>query len=234
MLSERFTTLLRIMRWRWSLSAARKGHLTVNRNLLRHLGLSTCIALMLSLAVTASIRAEPEHAHKAQFLVASSSLLDPMFARTVIVMLSNDEAGALGIIVNRPAPATIAGAFPHMDRAAGRTDALYLGGPVQPGRIFVLLRSGEVPPAAELVVPGVYVSTRQPSFDHVLANNWPAKRFRVLAGYAGWAAGQLQNEIERGDWRLFPVTETALFDVPAEHLWDTLNAQSQGQWALAR
>ena len=195
-------------------------------------GTPTCIAFILSLAVTASVWAESEPDYKAQFLVATPSLLDPMFSRSVILLLNNDDKGALGIIVNRPTPATIAQIFPHIEHAAGRTDNLYLGGPVRPTRIFVLLRSAEAPPATEMVLPGVYVSTRQPSFDHVLANNWPAERFRILAGYAGWAAGQLDSEIERGDWRFFPVTEAALFDVPAEHLWEALNAQSQGQWAL--
>ena len=189
------------------------------------------IVILLALLVTLSVRAQTPDTTQVQFLVATPKLVDPTFARSVILMLNDDEEGALGIIVNRPTPATIARVFPHIEHASERTDTLYLGGPVQPTRIFVLMRSDETPPAAEPVLPRVYVSTRQPSFDHVLANKWPAARFKVFAGYAGWGAGQLASEIERGDWRYYPATEAGLFDVPVEHLWEALTSQSRGHWA---
>ena len=223
--------LLRIMRQPCKLIGIGLCHSTVGREMMTRFGRPTWALFVLSLTVTLNAFAETEPDKKAQFLVATPSLLDPLFSRSVILMLNNDDEGALGIIVNRPSPATIARTFPHIEHATERTDSLYLGGPVQPTRIFVLMRSMEAPPAAEYVLPGVYVSSRQPSFDHALANQWPADRFRVIAGYAGWGSGQLGNELKRGDWRFFTATESALFDVPAEHLWEALTAQSRGQWA---
>lgn len=198
---------------------------------MRNIGIQGIRATWVALLVVFCASAQPVTVDKVRFLVATPTLADPTFSRSVILMLNHDEDGALGIIVNRPTPATLAQVFPHLEHASDRTDTLYLGGPVRPTRIFVLLRAEEAPPAAEAVLPGVYVSTRQPSFDHALANNWPAERFRVLAGYAGWRAGQLETEVERGDWRFYPASESALFEVPAEHLWEALNAQSKGQWA---
>lgn len=192
------------------------------------------IALMLALLTMLSGAVTADETHEAQFLVAAPSLADPTFARTVILLLGHDDEGALGIIVNRPTSATIARVFPHIDHATKRSDRLYRGGPVQPKRIFILLRADEPPPAAESVLPGVYVSTRQQTFDHVLTNEWPESQFRVVAGYAGWGAGQLDNEVDRGDWQFHPASEPALFDVPAEHLWDALTAQSRGHWVFAQ
>ena len=168
---------------------------------------------------------------KGHFLVATPKLGDPMFGRAVILLLEHDDRGALGIIINRATKTPVARVFPLPAEARQRSDRVFVGGPVQPKRIFVLLRATEAPPAANAVLPDVYISTRQPAFDHAFKNDWPVNRVRVIAGYAGWSAGQLENEVKRGDWRFYPADAKFVFDAPPARLWEVLNALTRGQWA---
>lgn len=193
----------------------------------------TCVLAVAACVVTSAGVRAADRTWQGQFLIAAPKLADPIFGRSVILMLEHNDTGALGIIINRRTEVPIGKVFPLPHVAKDREDPLFVGGPVQRQRIFVLMRAEQSPPAATEVVPDLFVSTRQPALDHVLEESWSGDRFRVIAGYAGWSAGQLESEVKRGDWRFFPASAELVFDVPPEHLWDALNAQTRGFWAVA-
>jgi putative transcriptional regulator len=159
-----------------------------------------------------------------QLVVATPSLLDPNFARAVVLLLQADEDdGALGLVLNRPTGTDVAEVLPDWAPLSGRPAVVFSGGPVQPQAALCLghRRLGGPPLAAyaELEgVPGGSVGTvdldSSPS-DLVSA----VGEVRLFAGYAGWAPGQLEAEVEEGAWWVFDALPADAFDVHPEQLW---------------
>ena len=137
---------------------------------------------------------------KGQLLVATPLLREPTFARTVIALLEHDDAnGAVGVVLNRPAQIDVSDAVPTVVDLVTPPAVLFDGGPVAPTTAIAL---GLAEPDAE---PEGWVAVVPPlvtvDLDHdpaLLATT--LRRLRVFAGYAGWAAGQLEEEIEEGAW----------------------------------
>lgn len=155
------------------------------------------------------------------FLVALPQLQDPNFRRSVILLTSHADDGAMGFVVNRPIPATVAEVLEGLDLPwMGPTDApVWSGGPVGQQSGFVLYGESDADDeAAEEVVPGLWLSA---SLDTLRTLGLrPPPRFRLLLGYAGWSPGQLENEVLEGAWMALPPDPGLLFEVPAEHMWE--------------
>lgn len=166
----------------------------------------------------------------ARFLVANESLEGSIFAQSVILMLRHDGQGAFGLIINKPTEATAAEVFDELESASGRADPVFIGGPVQTSTVFLLLRGDSGPPGSHAVLPSVHLGTTELVLDYVFGHKWPADDLRIVAGYAGWAAGQLEGEIARGDWRYLPARAGQLFDIPAARLWSKLQGRAR-VWA---
>ncbi len=158
---------------------------------------------------------------QASLLISMPQLQDPNFARTVVLLCDYGPDGAFGLVINRPAdvPAT------EMVRleppvVAGNDMPLWIGGPVEPQRGWILL--GEEP-AAEFkrIRDGLYLSTSPALLREVLEAR-PAPRARVLAGYAGWGPGQLDDELAQSAWLMADVDLDIVFDVPAAAMWETV------------
>ncbi|MHB8533347.1 MAG: YqgE/AlgH family protein, partial [Solirubrobacteraceae bacterium] len=132
-----------------------------------------------------------------RLLVATATLQDPNFARTVVMIGMHGEQGALGLVLNRPSSASVAEAVPQLATLLDDEEPVYVGGPVQPGAIVVLCEFLD-PAAAGMLVMG---RIGLPGPDVPLEQLGEAtERRRVFAGYAGWGKGQLDAEIEAGDW----------------------------------
>jgi len=148
-----------------------------------------------------------------RFLVASESLRGPFFAETVILLLQYDEAGAVGLVVNRPMNAALAEAMPDFSGLDEYTGSLYWGGPVDLNTIRALLRAESRPENAARIFDGVFMV---PPDYAVTDDADDASKLRFFLGYAGWAAGQLDSELAEGSWHVVPAsTEFVFTDNPA-------------------
>jgi len=177
-----------------------------------------CLALLLS--GLAAWPEEPREPARGTFLIASRDLLDPNFRQTVVLLLEYGEAGAVGLVVNRPSEVPLSRLIPYIAALRGRSDTVYIGGPVEPLRMTFLFRSDRPPDDALAVFEDVWASSQ---FD-LLESTLEAGRspVRVYAGYAGWAPGQLDAELERGDWSVLGAEPGAVFSREPQELWREL------------
>ena len=165
-----------------------------------------------------------------QFLIAMPALRDPNFARTVTYLCQHNEDGAMGIVVNRPMEITLGEILTQMDievAAAGLSDApVYLGGPVQAGRGFVLHEPADEWDSTLRVAPDIGITTSRDILVAMACGEGP-KRSLVALGYAGWAAGQLEQELAENVWLSGPADRAILFDTSCDQRWRAA-AQSIG------
>jgi len=161
-----------------------------------------------------------------QLLIASPRLVDPNFARSVVVMVQHNDDGALGLIVNRPLQTTIKEvAEKALDIPCGVEATLHQGGPCE-GPLMVV-HTHETQSDIE-VFPGVYFTTDRDKIEWLMAHNDGAIKFFV--GYAGWAAGQLESEIETESWLLAPADARVVLDGDMEQWSKLMTSLTLGKW----
>lgn len=166
---------------------------------------------------------------KGKFLVASRTLLDPNFSRTVILLVDYDrDGGAIGVIVNRPTEVALVDALPEVRELRARKDVVYLGGPVALDRMLLLVRTRNQPPQSLRVFDRVFASG---SLDALRRSMKRGDAIRAYAGYAGWGPGQLDMEVNRGDWFIGPADSDAVFSERPTDVWDRLVDRFSGDWA---
>jgi putative transcriptional regulator len=165
-----------------------------------------------------------------RLLVATPLLTEDTFSRTVVQLLQHDEAdGALGVIVNRPSHTPLSEVLPGWALLAPDPVTVFVGGPVQPSAAICLGRlSPTAPPPSEdeptyVAVPGApWLGTVD--LDAEAAD--PVEEVRVFAGYAGWSAGQLEEEVDEGAWWVCDALPGDCFTPTPGHLWrDVLRRQ---------
>jgi putative transcriptional regulator len=159
---------------------------------------------------------------RGQLLIAAPSLFD-YFRRTVILVLEHTEDGAMGVVLNRTSETRVSDAVPVLSELPGGDELVRLGGPVSPQSV-VALGDFERPEEAGTQVIGT-LGTLDPD-----ADNESLRRLRVYAGYAGWAPGQLDGELEAEAWI---VTDAAVDDPFADgDLWAEALARKGGKYRL--
>jgi putative transcriptional regulator len=164
-----------------------------------------------------------------QLLLASPALADPNFARTVVLVGVHSDEGAMGVVLNRPSAVTVGEAVPQLEPAIDLAELVYIGGPVQPSSIVFLAEFLD-PASAGLLVLG---RIGFPSADAELQELEQATaRSRVFAGYAGWGEGQLDAELEQGDWILDAAQPQDVFSDDPEELWSRVLTRKGGSYAL--
>jgi putative transcriptional regulator len=164
-----------------------------------------------------------------QLLVASPTLQDPNFLRTVVLVGVHNEEGAMGVVLNRPSEVTVSEAVPQLEDAAGGLEAVYVGGPVQRTSIVLVAEFAD-PDAAGLLVVGRIGFPPADVEPHDLAG--AVGRARVFAGYAGWGAGQLDAEVAEGDWIEQSALAEDVFTEAPEELWSHVLSRKGGSYAL--
>lgn len=153
-----------------------------------------------------------------QFLIAMPGMVDPNFAGSVIYLFEHTERGAMGLVVNRPSEVDLATLFDKIELkleiAPLLNQPVYFGGPVQIERGFVLHEpTTEVLYSSSLAVPGgLTMTTSKDVLEAVAVGNGPAK-FLITLGYAGWGAGQLEEEITLNGWINVPLTQEQMADI---------------------
>jgi putative transcriptional regulator len=160
--------------------------------------------------------------HKGLFLVASRSLIDPNFQETVILLVDHGADGTRGLIINRPTDIPFAEALPEVEALHKLKDTVYVGGPVARYLISLLVRADQPPDDTLEVFDAVYFSHKLGALLHLLDRPRAGVSMRAYVGHAGWAARQLDREIQRGDWHLARADADAIFDTPPGQVWPTL------------
>jgi putative transcriptional regulator len=165
---------------------------------------------------------------RGQLLIASPSLLDPNFRRTVVLVTEHGDDGAAGLVLNRPSPATVTELVPQLEVLADDDEQVWFGGPVQQDAVLVL---GEFLDPAEAAIP-LFGALGFPALDEPDDVVTATTRRRVFAGYAGWGAGQLESELERDDWFLEPVAPDDPFTESPDELWSDVLRRKGGIYEL--
>ncbi|MCK4587174.1 MAG: YqgE/AlgH family protein [Gammaproteobacteria bacterium] len=162
---------------------------------------------------------------KGVFLVAKRKLHGTRFQKTVILITHYSEKEVMGFAINRPTDIPLNQAFPDVGPLKHNTDLIYLGGPVRPKTMFVLLRTKQPKKGMHHIVDDVYFSSVKDAFS-------PSshKITRTYAGFSGWTARQLQNEINRGDWQIVHTDPAIIFDENTSTLWQRLFKKWSGSW----
>jgi len=159
-----------------------------------------------------------EQPQSGTFLIAARGMRDPNFAQTVVLVIESDDQGAFGLIINRPTRYTLDELWPEI--AGLEVHSVYLGGPVFPNRLLFLLRSDDAPQEMRQVLPGVHLGSDELTLKRIIAAG--EGEFRTYAGYSGWAPGQLDAEIARGDWHMLPAERRFIFDPRPAEIWKQL------------
>ena len=167
---------------------------------------------------------------KGRFLIASRQLLDPQFAETVVLLIEYNQHGAMGVIINRPSELKLSVVMPEIEVVGEQPDTIYLGGPVAKNQLLLLIKTPSPPDGSRLVFKNIHVSSSQAVIQRMIKNPEGEERFRVYAGYAGWAPGQLDNEIAAGGWHVLRADAETVFDKPASEIWPDLIHRSSAKW----
>ena len=165
-------------------------------------------------------------------LVAKPGLADPNFSGSVVLVTHTPSGDTVGVVLNRPTRLRLADVAPEFPGAKAYSGRVYDGGPVLQKVIVALFRS-KAPPGAPAfhIVNDAYLSMHPTNVSALLAH--PDARFRFFAGFAGWAPGQLEAEIERGSWYVLPVTDDVLFRDDTSSLWRELVDKARSEHAEA-
>jgi putative transcriptional regulator len=153
------------------------------------------------------------------FLIAMPTLEDPYFSNALVYICEHNEHGALGIIVNRPIDMNLAGLFDKIDIKL-EADSLanlpvYFGGPVQLDRGFVLHRPVGQWQSTLAINSEIGLTSSRDVLASVASAGLPAE-ILVTLGYAGWDAGQLEDELAQNSWLTVPAKASILFDMAPE------------------
>jgi putative transcriptional regulator len=201
------------------------------------IALATVLAVLLGLAPVKTVRRLPgpqlaPQARKLEagvFLVATNRLADPRFARSVVLLTHYQSDGVMGVIINRPTEHRLADLLPEIEALEGRSDLLFFGGPVSLNAIVTLLQSDDEVKLEQTtrVFGDVLFSGNPETFTWIIERNKKNEAIRGYAGYAGWAPGQLEGEIARGDWWVTDGDAFTIFRKESSAVWRDLSPEPE-------
>jgi len=156
---------------------------------------------------------------KGKLLVATEVVRGRAFAESVILLLNYDETGAVGLVLNRPTEALPAQALPELAGLDRYEGTLYWGGPVELFTLRALLHSDAPPDNAVPIFDRVHLALLD---DNLLDGASSNANLRFFVGYAGWAPGQLEQELAFGSWHIVAATEALVFADDPGGIWRRL------------
>jgi putative transcriptional regulator len=178
--------------------------------------------VLLALCFSVAVAAPPESAPaNGVLLVAKPGLADPNFRETVVLVTQALDGSTIGVILNRP--------LPRKHEKTGET--VYFGGPVMREVLVALYRSDRAPDASAFhVLKGVYLTMHPDNIERLLAKR--GQGYRLYAGFAGWAPGQLESELAREGWYVQPASADLVFRKDTGGMWDELVRKARGRVAM--
>ena len=153
------------------------------------------------------------------FLYAIPELRDPNFLHTVVLLINYEKAGATGLIINRPTEIPLDQALPNVEGIEGLSLPLFFGGPVNRNLLLGLLSSKKPLQEAQKVFDHIYFTGNRETLINALRTFNPDKEVRIYAGSAGWAPGQLEREVSRGDWIISNADPEMIFSKDPSQIW---------------
>ncbi|MFT5840675.1 MAG: putative transcriptional regulator [Flavobacteriales bacterium] len=158
-------------------------------------------------------------------LIASPSMEDPYFARTVTYICEHNEHGAMGLVINQPVGMKLKELVEQVDDKAEvidekAEDIILAGGPVSQDRGFILHTTQPGWISSLTMTPEVMVTTSKDIISS-LGNKEAPQKSLIMLGYAGWTAGQLEEEIQTNSWLMVEADTEILFDTPIHKKWET-------------
>jgi putative transcriptional regulator len=163
-------------------------------------------------------------------LVANEKLADPNFNETVVLIVQhNADEGTVGLIINRRSEIPLSRVFPDIKGVLA--DPVYLGGPVGTDSAQALLRLSSKTEQTKHVTDDVYATGSKEAIEKSVLTHPQASKFHLYLGYAGWAPGQLETEIQMGAWSVIRGTGKIVFDSDPDSLWSRLSRESHMQIA---
>jgi putative transcriptional regulator len=188
------------------------------------LAATPALALLLAAALPIAAQTPAPVSLAGQLLVASPSMGDPRFDRTVILMVRHNKDGAFGIVVNRPVgERPLAGLLEMLgekDATVAGKVRIFAGGPVQPELGFVIHSTDyHGPGTVDINARLAMTSSRDILRD--IGNAKGPKQSLIAFGYAGWAPGQLEAELARRDWSIAPGESKLIFDEDRDKVWES-------------
>ena len=160
----------------------------------------------------------PSPVQKGSLLVASPSLSDPNFTRTVLFIVEHGQGGTIGLVLNRPTDVLLAEVLQDLPILNQTNHRLFAGGPVGRTQLVLLFRLKQLLPDARHIANGIYVGTPM-VLERVIAGLKPNEAFRAFAGFAGWAPGQLESEMREGSWGVLSSGTFDIFNIDPETFW---------------
>ncbi len=166
---------------------------------------------------------------RGQLLIASPALFDPNFRRAVVLVTEHTPEGAMGVVLDRVSPVAVADAVPHLAELAGEEAQVHVGGPVQPEAVVALAQLDDPGEAAAIAFDDVGYLRADADPD---ALRGAVQRVRIFAGYAGWAGGQLEGELEEEAWIVEPARADDVFTDDPGGLWSAVLRRKGGRYRL--
>ena len=177
---------------------------------------------MIRVARGNSLKISSSDSLRDHFLLAMPGLDSGLFSGSITYICEHGEAGAMGIVINQPLDLSLTEIFDHLDIDCDpkfHDQPVLAGGPVQIDHGFVLHPKGKDSWDSSLrVTPKVQLTTSRDVLTAIACGEGP-KDFVVALGYAGWSAGQLDNEMANNTWLSCPADEKIIFDTPIEERW---------------
>ena len=160
---------------------------------------------------------------KNQILIAMPHMTDPYFGKAVVLMCDHSKEGAMGLVVNRPISdpdlkKMFTDVYPGGKRILKKNSFVYFGGPVMIDRGLVL-HTPELSVKATVRVSDDFALTAHKEILETLDKDIAASSYKLAIGHAGWTGGQLESEIENGDWLIQDTTKDFIFNTPDELMW---------------
>jgi putative transcriptional regulator len=162
------------------------------------------------------------------FLLAMPSLSEGIFSQSITYICEHGESGAMGIVINQPLELTVAEIFDHLEiKTRGDFDDMPVmaGGPVQIDHGFVLHRHSATDWEASIKVTEELTLTTSRDVLRAIANGTGPEEHLIALGYAGWSAGQLEQELAENSWLTLPADSDIIFSTPYQARLGTAAAQ---------
>ena len=164
-----------------------------------------------------------EHSLAPTLLLAMPQMQDPNFSRSVVLLCKHEEEGAMGLVVNRRTD-TRASTVIEIDPPPAHDSGLeiWVGGPVEPQRGWLLLGYDPGMPDCITVGAGLYLSASSDVLRRLIEGRHERNvEHRFLLGYAGWGSGQLETELAASAWLTADVSKQLIFSTPPQRMWET-------------
>src|SRR5918993_3356472 len=196
-----------------------------NKSILSYSLLRLCSQLLVIAALAQApqaIAAEQENSLTGRLLVALPNMKDPRFSESVIYIVKHDREGTFGLVINRvltsaPIEEVLAGF--GVDEKGGKGEiAIHYGGPVSPRQGFVLHSDDIVRENSTRLNNGMAI-TSDPTIIRDISLGKGPRQFLLIVGYAGWAPGQLEGELQHKDWFSIPADKEMIFSKQPEKTW---------------